>query len=53
MEAQDLLDWLERQGCTESALDVQADGYFAVRCICPSGLQLQRDLDGCIHMAPG
>jgi CheY-like chemotaxis protein len=51
-EAQDLLDWLERKGCTESALDVQDDGYFAVRCTCPSGLQLRRDLDGSIHLAP-
>jgi CheY-like chemotaxis protein len=52
MEAQDLLDWMERHGCSEMGLDVQANGLFAVHCICPSGLQLRPLACGRVQLVP-
>ena len=40
MEAQNLLDWLERQECKDLVVQVQPDGLFTVRCTCPDGFHL-------------
>lgn len=38
-QAEQLLDWLENQGCTGLAIALEEDG-FAVRYLCPPGRQL-------------
>jgi CheY-like chemotaxis protein len=44
-EAEDLLDWLENQGCMSLRVNVDADGVH-IRCVCPPGLRLIRDHTG-------
>jgi CheY-like chemotaxis protein len=49
LEAEALLDWLENHGCTGLAVTTEEDG-FAVRCICPPGLHLAAQEDGCVRL---
>jgi hypothetical protein len=51
-EAQELLDVLERLGCSGVEVSLQEDGLFGVRCTCPVGLQLQRSPGGRVQLIP-
>jgi hypothetical protein len=51
IEAEDLLDWLQNQGCTQIALRL-IDDQVTVRCVCPPGLRLMRDADGKVCLRP-
>jgi DNA-binding response OmpR family regulator len=48
-EAEDLLDWLENQGCTDLEVTLD-DKTFTVRCVCPPGIRLTREDDGELHL---
>jgi CheY-like chemotaxis protein len=50
-EAEDLLDWLEQQGCTQLEVDLRDDGW-AVGCACPPGLHLGRNARGEVTLLP-
>jgi hypothetical protein len=50
--AHDMLDWLERQGCSHLEVKMQADG-FSIRCLCPPGFHLERGLDGEVRLRSG
>jgi CheY-like chemotaxis protein len=43
--AEELLDWLQKHGCTGLAVTLADDG-FVVRCLPPPGLQLIQEKDG-------
>lgn len=49
-QAHDVLDWLEKHGCTGLIVTIEEDGV-AVRCICPRGLRLTQDPDGDLCLA--
>jgi CheY-like chemotaxis protein len=51
-EAEELLDWLENQGCTGLELEWRQEAGFAVRCACPPGLRLGRDETGRVALLP-
>ena len=48
-QAEDLLDWLEDQGCTNLEVTLDEDS-FTVRCDCPPGLRLAQEDDGEVHL---
>jgi CheY-like chemotaxis protein len=49
-EAGELLDWLERQGCSQ--LEVKPDGdNFSVSCLCPPGFRLERGGEGAVRLS--
>jgi CheY-like chemotaxis protein len=49
-EAQELLDWLERQGCSQ--LEVHSRGNdFSVSCLCPPGFRLERGPEGGVRLS--
>jgi CheY-like chemotaxis protein len=48
-EAEELLDWLERRGCTGLELSCEEGAGVAVRCTCPPGFRLTRGADGRIR----
>jgi CheY-like chemotaxis protein len=49
-EAEGLLDWLERQGCTHLEVACPDGILFAARCLCPPDLSLVRGPDGCVSL---
>jgi chemosensory pili system protein ChpA (sensor histidine kinase/response regulator) len=50
-EAQQLMDWLENNGCAGLELDLRDDDRFAVRCSSPpAGLRLGRDEQGRVRL---
>lgn len=51
-QAEELLDWLENQGCTQLRAEL-ADGGVTVACICPPGLRLARDQAGAVRLQGG
>jgi CheY-like chemotaxis protein len=51
-KAEDLLDWLQNQGCTQLEATL-ADGAFAVRCLCPPGRRLVQKEDGNVQLVRG
>jgi len=52
-DAGDLLDWLERAGCTSLEMSLDDDAV-TVRCVCPPGYQIVRDQTGdvCLLRSP-
>jgi DNA-binding response OmpR family regulator len=52
-EAQDLMDWLENNGCTNLEVACHGNEGFAVRATCPPGKRLGRDEKGQIRIMPG
>ena len=52
VQAEELLDWLQNQGCTGLQL-VREDGHVTVRFECPPGLRLVRDADGHLRLERG
>ncbi len=50
VEAEDLLDWLENQGCTHVALSLSGD-EVKLRCQCPPGTRLVREA-GAVRLRP-
>jgi hypothetical protein len=53
MEAEDLLDWLENQGCTGVEVAHREGTGFAVRYVCPPALRLGRDEGGKVRLFKG
>jgi CheY-like chemotaxis protein len=51
VEAEDLLDWLENNGCTGIEVSVKG-GQMTVRFVCPPGLRLVRDDSGQVRLCP-
>jgi CheY-like chemotaxis protein len=49
-QAEELLDWLERQGCTHLEAACPTGDLFAVRGLCPPDLSLVRDPDGGVRL---
>jgi hypothetical protein len=49
-EAEELLDWLENQGCTGLEVAHRGGTGFVVRCVCPPGLRLGRDEGGRVRL---
>jgi hypothetical protein len=49
-EAEELLDWLEGQGCTGLEVSCEEGAGVAVRCTCPPGFRLTRNADGRIRL---
>jgi hypothetical protein len=50
-EAEDLLDWLENQGCTQIVLSLSGE-QVTVCCRCPAGQRLVRDEAGAVRLRP-
>jgi hypothetical protein len=48
--AENLLDWLERQGCQHLTVTTSEQGTFGVRFSCPTGLRAKRDPDGGVSL---
>jgi len=48
-ETENLLDWLETNGCSDVEVDYQPDHGFAVRCPWPSGFTVSKDEGGQVH----
>jgi CheY-like chemotaxis protein len=48
-QAEELMDWLENQGCTNLEVSLD-DETFTVRCDCPPGLRLAQEADGEVHL---
>jgi CheY-like chemotaxis protein len=51
-EMENLLDWLERRGCTQPEASCVDERTFSVRFVCPPGLRLSRDEDGTVQLIP-
>jgi len=51
-QAEDLLDWLQNQGCTRLEV-LLAEGTFTVRCQCPPGMRLVRGEGGSVRLLRG
>ena len=47
-EAEELLDWLEVNGCTDLGMSWEDDGGVTVHCLCPDGYRLVRDARGAV-----
>jgi CheY-like chemotaxis protein len=50
-QAEELLDWLENQGCTQLEMTMTDDGV-TVRCLCPPGRRLVQNESGQVLMLP-
>jgi hypothetical protein len=48
-KAEELLDWLEDQGCTQLSVTLE-EGGFAVRWLCPHGLHLVQQEGGDLQL---